>query len=210
MDHGAALFSLMPNRRSKFPGYTAFGAAALLGALGGVMLWSAPANANRRAGNAAQSVEAFRQVASVLRHPRCMNCHTATDFPRQGDERRRHDMFVLRGADDHGAPAMRCSSCHQNINQLNGVPGAPNWGLAPLTMAWENLDDHQLAEAVKDPAKNGRRSLEQLYHHMAHDELVGWAWHPGGDREPPPLSREEFARHLRTWIDHGAASPPPQ
>src|SRR5687767_7211820 len=87
--------------------------------------------------DAARSQEAFRQIATVLRHPRCMNCHTATDFPRQGNERRRHDMLVMRGPDDHGAPAMRCSSCHQNINQANGVPGAPNWGLAPLTMAWE-------------------------------------------------------------------------
>src|SRR3954469_12185225 len=117
--------------------------------------------------DAARSQASFIQIAKVLRHPRCMNCHTATDFPRQGNERRRHDMMVLRGSDNHGAPAMRCSSCHQNINQENGVPGAPNWGLAPLSMAWEGLDDHQLAEVLKDPARNGRRSLEQLYEHMA-------------------------------------------
>src|SRR6266487_4419331 len=139
-------------------------------------LWSATAAA--KPGSSAHAVDpvrseaAFRQMATVLRHPRCMNCHTATDFPRQGDERRRHDMLVSRGPDDHGAPAMRCSSCHQNVNQLNGVPGAPNWGLASLTMAWENLDDHQLAEALKNPAKNSQRSLEQIYEHIAHDELV--------------------------------------
>jgi hypothetical protein len=116
-------------------------------------------------------------------------------------------MFVLRGPDDHGAAAMRCSNCHQNINQTNGVPGAPNWGLAPLAMAWEGLDDHQLAEALKDPDKNGQRSLEQLHHHMAHDELVGWAWHPGPGREPVPMARAEFARVVREWIDTGAVSP---
>ena len=81
-------------------------------------------------------------------------------------------------------------------------------GLAPLSMAWEGLDDHQLAEALKDPARNGQRSLEQLYEHMAHDELVGWAWQPGGTRDPVPIPRDEFARHVREWIDTGAVSPP--
>ncbi|MGC4071401.1 MAG: hypothetical protein QM760_02560 [Nibricoccus sp.] len=157
----------------------------------------------------ARSIEAFRQVATVLRHPRCLNCHPAGDFPRQGDDRHRHTMRVVRGPDDHGAPAMKCSSCHQAVNQQNGVPGAPHWGLAPKSMAWEGLDDHELAEMLKDPARNGKRSLEQLFEHNAHDELVGWAWNPGAGRETPPLSREEFVRALRAWIDTGAISPEP-
>lgn len=143
----------------------------------------------------------------MLRHPRCMNCHTATDFPRQGNDRHRHQQLVLRGKDNMGAPAMRCYTCHQDVNQLNGVPGAPNWGLAPLTMAWEQLDDRQLAEAIKDPQKNGHRSLEQIYDHIAHDELVGWGWHPGVGRDPVPMPRDEVARLVREWIDTGAASP---
>lgn len=167
----------------------------------------AHAAAASTASDTARSQAAFREIAAVLRHPRCINCHTATDFPRQGNERRRHDMLVMRGADDHGKPAMRCSSCHQNINQPNGVPGAPNWGLAPLAMAWEGLDDQQLADALKDPAKNGRRSLEQIYDHMAHDELVGWGWEPGAHRNPVPVSRDDFARLVREWINTGAVSP---
>lgn len=157
----------------------------------------------------ARSIEAFKQVASVLRHPRCINCHPAGDFPRQGEDRHRHTMNVVRGPDNHGAPAMKCSSCHQGVNQQNGVPGAPHWGLAPKSMGWENLDDHQLAEALKDPAKNGKRSLEQIFEHNARDELVGWAWNPGAGRETPPLSRAEFVQALRTWIDTGAISPEP-
>jgi hypothetical protein len=158
--------------------------------------------------DAAKSEAAFIQLATVLRSPRCMNCHTVTDFPRQGNERRRHDMLVMRGPSNHGVAAMQCSSCHQDINQENGVPGAPNWSLAPLSMAWENLSDHELADELKDTAKNGQRSLEKLYHHMADDELVGWAWHPGANREPPPMSREAFAKLVREWIDNGAVSPP--
>ncbi len=158
--------------------------------------------------DAERSAAAFRQMATVLRHPRCMNCHTATNFPRQGDERRRHDQNVQRGPDDHGVFAMQCATCHQNINHTHsGVPGAPGWGLAPLSMAWEGLSDEQLADQLKDHKRNGPRSLESLFEHMAHDELVGWAWNPGGNRKTPPISREEFARLVREWIDTGAVSP---
>ena len=164
-------------------------------------------SATHTSADTAKSTAAFKQVAAVLRNPRCINCHTSTEFPRQGDDRHRHQMNVLRGPDNHGAVAMRCNACHQDINQKNGVPGAPNWGLAPLSMKWEGLSDHELAESLKDPSRNGQRSLEQLFDHMAHDELVGWAWHPGSTRAPVPISRDEFARQVRIWIDTGAASP---
>lgn len=204
-----ATFTLM--RRAKFfwigGAVTVFSGIATLASLLLASANAAPAPTGATI-DAARSQAAFRQIATVLRNPRCMNCHTATQFPRQGNERRRHDMLVMRGPDGHGGPAMRCSSCHQNINQENGVPGAPNWGLAPLSMAWEGLDDHQLAEMLKDPARNGRRSLEQLHEHMTHDELVGWGWHPGAAREPIPMPRAEFAKLVRDWIDSGAISPP--
>jgi hypothetical protein len=152
----------------------------------------------------------FADVARVLRHPRCLNCHTVTEFPRVGDERRRHAMNVLRGPHDHGVSAMRCSTCHQSENQpLVGVPGAPHWALAPLSMGWEGLDDHDLAMALVDRRKNGDRSLEALVQHMRDDPLVGWAWDPGPGREPPPLSRDEFVRAFQDWIDGGAVPPPP-
>lgn len=159
-------------------------------------------------GDPERSAAAFRQLATVLRHPRCMNCHTATNFPRQGDDRRRHDQNVRRGLDNHGVPAMQCMTCHRDINQrTNGVPGAPGWGLAPLSMAWEGLNDGQLADQLKDQKRNGPRSLEAIYDHMANDELVGWAWKPGAARTTPPMPREEFTRLVREWIDTGAVSP---
>ncbi|HEX9784966.1 MAG TPA: hypothetical protein VGA56_19840 [Opitutaceae bacterium] len=157
----------------------------------------------------ARSQAAFVEIAAVLRHPRCINCHTVTDFPRQGDAGRRHAQFVLRGPDNHGVPAMRCNSCHQDSNQENGVPGAPHWALAPLSMSWEGLDDNQLAEALKDESKNGGRSLESLLDHMAHDPLVLWGWNPGGTREPVPVPHETFVRRLEEWMATGAVSPEP-
>jgi hypothetical protein len=153
-----------------------------------------------------RSAAAFRKVAEVLRHPRCMNCHPAGNFPRQGDRRSPHMMGVIRGADDHGVVGMRCSTCHSDQN-VDEVPGAPHWALAPLSMAWEGLSDTELADSLKDPARNGQRDLEKLYDHMANDKLVAWAWNPGGSRLPPPISHAEFARLVREWIDTGAVSP---
>jgi hypothetical protein len=40
---------------------------------------------------------AWDSVYSVLTYPRCINCHTATNYPEQGDQRRRHFANVIRG-----------------------------------------------------------------------------------------------------------------
>jgi hypothetical protein len=151
---------------------------------------------------------AFKQMAEVLRHPRCMNCHTVTQFPRQGDDRHRHQQLVLRGPADQGVAAMRCSNCHQAANSPDGrVPGAPHWQLAPLSMGWEHLgSDRELCEALKDTRKNGNRQPQALVAHMTADPLVQWAWAPGM-RVPPPISQQEFHRLAIAWLQAGAACP---
>jgi hypothetical protein len=53
----------------------------------------------------ARSIALFEEAGKVLQHPRCVNCHPATDRPRQTDSRRLHLPLVVRGADGHGAPA---------------------------------------------------------------------------------------------------------
>jgi hypothetical protein len=146
----------------------------------------------------------FQPLFEVLTHPRCLNCHTKTDFPRQGDERRRHAQLVVRGEDNHGAPTLQCSACHQDENVADGaVPGAPHWALAPLSMAWEELSPSELCTVLKDTSKNGNRNLEALFKHMSEDELVLWGWTPGGDRTTPPLSQPAFVDALRVWVDAG-------
>jgi hypothetical protein len=73
----------------------------------------------------------FTAFVPVLRHPRCMNCHTRGDFPRQGDDGHPHAMNVRRGPDGHGVTAEKCSTCHQDHNLVGAhlPPGAPSWGL---------------------------------------------------------------------------------
>src|ERR1700746_1522560 len=81
---------------------------------------------------------AWEQVYSVLTSPRCINCHTATNYPQQGDDRHRHFANVVRGRADRGVPALSCIGCHQEVNaDSTGVPGGPDWHLAPLSMRWQ-------------------------------------------------------------------------
>jgi hypothetical protein len=154
-----------------------------------------------------ESVAMFKQIAEVLRHPRCMNCHTFTQFPRQGDDRHRHVQMVVRGPNNSGFPTLQCSACHQTTNVADGaVPGAPNWHLAPLSMGWEGLPDNALCRVLMDTRKNGSKSIDALVHHMTDDALVQWAWAAGG-RVPPPLAQAEFHRVVRRWAETGAACP---
>src|SRR5688572_3335388 len=98
----------------------------------------------------AQGLIAWEQVYSVLTHPRCINCHTATDYPQQGDDRRRHIANVVRGGPEgKGVPGLNCAGCHQETNaDSTGVPGGHNWHLAPLEMRWQDTNDRPLSSAA--------------------------------------------------------------
>ena len=152
----------------------------------------------------------FEPIHAVLTHPRCLNCHTVTEYPRQGLDRHRHQFRVMRGADNRGAAGARCATCHQAQNQASsGVPGARHWRLAPLAMAWERepgvpMTQAELCHRLLDKARNGGRNLTQLDAHMDGEPLVRWAWNPGTDaaREPraaPSLSHAEFMRAFHAW-----------
>jgi hypothetical protein len=157
------------------------------------------------------SSQAFLQVYHVLTSPRCQNCHPAGDAPLQGDDSHVHVQNVKRGADGHGVTALRCDTCHQTTN-LPGEhmpPGNPKWSLPNprQKMVFVGRSAPDLCRQIKNPRENGNRTLEQLYDHIAHDDLVGWGWNPGNGRSLPPLTREETAKQMRIWIDGGAACP---
>ena len=151
----------------------------------------------------------FERIASVLTHPRCINCHQA-ESPRQTDAKVLHLPLVVRGADNHGAPTQSCQTCHQTTNAAGGfVPGATGWSLAPLSMLWEGRTHTQICEQMKDPARNGgRKTGEQVIEHMKTDPLVLWAWNPGTGRTTPPLSHAKFVETLEAWVTAGMPCPP--
>ena len=157
-----------------------------------------------------RSAAIFTELGKVLTHPRCTNCHPAGDSPRQGDDPRTHQPLVTRGVDGHGAPAMRCHTCHKKANFEPGrVPGHPEWHLAPREMAWEGKTIGDICEQIRDPARNGGRKVEELIDHIGKDTLVGWAWKPGFGRSPVPGTQQQAGALVEAWVKTGAACPAP-
>ena len=110
----------------------------------------------------------FEPIATVVMHPRCINCHQ-DQSPRQGDARTVHVPLVVRGKDGHGAPTQPCQTCHQTTNTADGfVPGVADWHLAPLSMLWEGRSKEQICEQIKDPAQ--RRPSHGRASHRAHED----------------------------------------
>jgi hypothetical protein len=157
----------------------------------------------------------FTEIAKVITHPRCMNCHPATDRPLQGDDRHEHLPPVPRGEAGLGIAGLACSSCHTERNftlvgvgtSYKSIPGHPRWQLAPVEMAWEGKSISQICAQIKDPARNGGRTLALLHEHLAKDDLVAWGWAPGEGREPAPGNQQQLGELAQAWIDSGAECP---
>lgn len=153
--------------------------------------------------------ELFAPIAQVVTHPRCLNCHAAGDAPTQGDKMTRHTQMVMRG-DGHGLPTLRCTTCHQSSNSVDGlVPGAKEgWQMPPRSMIWAGLSAKQICAVMTDPTKNGgRKTPKDTIDHMLVDDLVHWAWAPGAGRTSPPISFNEFVDALNRWAAAGAPCP---
>jgi hypothetical protein len=154
----------------------------------------------------------FTEIGKLIASPRCMNCHPAGDQPLQGNDYHEHRPRVFRSDGQH--LATNCAQCHtdQNVTlheaaSYQSIPGNPRWGVAPLSMAWQNRSLGDICHQLKDVERNGGRSLALLQEHVAKDDLVGWAWNPGAGREPAPGTQEEAGKLVQAWIDTGAECP---
>ena len=87
------------------------------------------------------------------------------------------------------------------------MPGNPKWMLAPPEMAWQCNTLGEICGQLKDKARNGDRDLAALEEHMATDGLVGWGWHPGGNRTPAPGTQAQFGALFKAWTRSGAHCP---
>ncbi len=185
-------------------------AIAALALAAGALL-AAQCSAPRRGQDSAAALAAWDVVYRVLEHPRCANCHPAGDVPLQGDDMHAHAQNVRRGPDGHGLYGMSCDACHLTTN-LAGAhfpPGAPGWRLPTprMPLVFVGRSSRELCEQLKDPARNGGKSPEQVFEHVAHDPLVMWGWDPGEGRAPVSTSHADVVRALRTWIDAGCGCP---
>lgn len=160
-----------------------------------------------------RSAALFVEAARVLEHPRCLNCHPKDRTPTQGNDLHPHSPPIRADEKGNGPPGLPCNTCHQaqntptNVQPIESIPGHEHWSLAPPSMKWQGLSTREICEQLKDPARNGDRSLEKIHEHLAHDTLVGWAWRPGAGRAPAPGTQEAFGKLIVAWIETGAACP---
>jgi hypothetical protein len=155
---------------------------------------------------AARSRAIFAEMAKVLTHPRCMNCHPATNRLTQGNDEHPHQPVATRDT--------TCMTCHTDRNftlheqaSYRSIPGHPRWMAAPIEMAWQGKSVGEICRQIKDPDRNGGRNLSLLHDHLAHDDLVAWGWQPGAGRDPAPGSQALLGELVQAWIDTGALCP---
>jgi hypothetical protein len=171
------------------------------------MIWKWEATSQATSDREA-SLAAWDRMVTVLQHPRCSNCHQPVELL-QGDNGRRHTPRVVRGRDGQGIPGMRCRSCHseQGNNEASRVPGAIDWKMPPRQRAWAAMSASEMCRTLKDPTKNGRRSLRGIIKHLQEDPLTHWAWDPGGTRESVSMPHHVFIEFAEEWVRTGAHCP---
>ena len=159
--------------------------------------------------SAEAGLAAWDRVYEVTSHPRCANCHVGPSpqpmwsGPSYG-KTRPHGMNVLAGESRMGAETILCSTCHAYREGGNDAPHmapqvAMNWQLAPIEADWFGKRSTPVCNQLRDPERNGGRTLIELAEHLDHDLILHWAWSPGGGREPAPYSLQEHVDDLLEW-----------
>ena len=165
----------------------------------------------------ADGLAAWAKAYEVFSHPRCVNCRVPEDnkprwsgpsYAGKGDV---HGMRVIADDTRSRAAGLPCTTCHmaQNLPFPGGAPGAKGWALAPVEMVWWDRSASDICGQIKDPERNGGRTVEEVADHIGHDALVHWGWAPGPGREPAPPSPEEAVAFLLKWQQAGAPCPAP-
>ncbi|MEM6422866.1 MAG: hypothetical protein AAF698_09775 [Pseudomonadota bacterium] len=168
-----------------------------------------------------EGLASWAQFYEVASHPRCANCHVGADHvpmwsgPSYG-ETRPHGMNIVAGESRIGAETLLCSTCHTTLSEprpgANAIPHAPPkvamaWALPPVEAAWFGKSSAYICEQLKDPERNGGRTIREVAEHLDHDLILHWAWEPGGTREPAPYSLQESMDFLMKWQAAGTPCP---
>ena len=159
---------------------------------------------------------AWDRIYEVTSHPRCANCHVGeSDRPMWSGptygRARPHGMNIRAGESRIGAETVPCRTCHVTSDGAGSrTPHmAPKvseaWRLAPVEADWFGRSSDEICVQLRDPDRNGGRSIVEIAEHLDHDVILHWAWSPGGGREPAPYSLQEHVNDVLIW---GAAGQP--
>lgn len=168
-----------------------------------------------------QGLEAWGRIFEVASHPRCANCHTGpSDRPMWSGpsygKARVHGMNIRAGDSRMGIEYLPCQTCHTtkdtDWDNANAAPHtAPRvatfWQLAPIEADWFGRTTNEICEQLRDPDRNGGRTMLDLAEHLDHDLILHWAWNPGGGREPAPYSLQEHVNDILIWGVAGMPCP---
>ena len=144
---------------------------------------------------------AFMRMVPVIKHPRCLNCHSDMSFKEVDPEREDHYNSATGVTTNTLVPGNRathpggelsedakCVDCHTK---------ASDWQLGPQ---WPAASLYRLCLKFKDARGSGKLLLE----HVETDELIKLAFEgmKGQDLppEPPPMSHPEFLAATKAWI----------
>ncbi len=160
----------------------------------------------------ADGLAAWSRIYEVTSHPRCSNCHTgASDRPMWSGpsygKTRAHGMNIRAGESRMGVEYVPCATCHVtnlNASSTNETPHtapqvAAPWRLAPIEADWFGRSSQEICTQLRDPDRNGDRTLEDIAAHLDHDVILHWAWNPGGGREAAPYSLQEHVTDILAW-----------
>ncbi len=174
-----------------------------------------PSPAAQAAAPARDPVSSFQTVRTVLQSPRCVNCHPTGDAPLQGDDSHVHHQNIQRGEGGLGPKGLSCAACHGKENPpasfgAHQPPGvSEGWRLPEkeMPLVFAGLGSRALCEQLKDPRRNGHKSMPALLEHVEHAPLVLWGWSPGFARKPVPIPHAEFVAAWKAWSDAGGPCP---
>jgi len=160
-------------------------------------------------------LEVWSKIYEVFSHPRCANCHVGSNSvpmwsgPSYGPRPRPHGMNINAGASRKGAEYVACSACHTRHNSQvpHGPPGALPWQLPPVSMQWFGKSSADICAQIKDPTRNGDRTIANVAEHVQDDALVHWGWAPGPGRESAPYSAVQLVQFVKQWDAAGAPCP---
>lgn len=171
--------------------------------------------------SAEEGLANWQQFYEVASHPRCSNCHVGADNrpmwsgPSYG-RTRVHGMNIIAGESRIGVEALTCGTCHTTLSEAdpdaNRTPHtapkvASPWQLAPVEAEWFGKSSSYICNQLKDPARNGDRTIREVAAHLDHDQILHWAWNPGGNREPAPHSLQATMDALMKWAAAGTPCP---
>ena len=139
------------------------------------------------------SAALFERMATVMTHPRCLNCHTNGAAPKQGDDRHLHIMDVVRGLTITVPPLCPAPAVTRARTTRTSAYRAHPAGIW-LRCGWAGKDFRRESFAARSATLGEVRCRHDAFLHISHR-----AWSDGhGLQGPTSAATHANPRRFRT------------